>query len=929
MSQSPTPLAVMKMTLVRDTLLAEGLERLRDACCRPRWHVPVADLKERFLEPDLVVSSAGLGLGLRTGLNGQSCITGHFQRRSARPRLTTLPPLTMYPWQLDPPLPTTVTIDLTNHHRRTLSAPPGWEILQRNGQTFITPPGQATVSLDQAQFGMLRVLHSREQPDQHELSVSFLTLLRESCLAQRRADGMWHVPWSRHLLACLHGITGAELLIGARAVTRHPHFEHYASPSPADQRLGAVLEWPSVTALLLLDSFEPDDRPALWRKVDAHAQPVWILLQARPGSELSKIHRELRSRSARQCAVLSAKSRVVHKDECWSDAKWDSEQAGYETQIWRVDPPCRGPRSGTPLETVPIPVQSLLGDWEIYRYDFHWYDGPSASLLQWYQENQQDACRLTWTGIIAGTDGGVDWKNERMGAGYVTGTERAVETSFSASVGGPLSTLRAEAASLLQLLRDLSDQSSNPLLVFVDCLVLLDILQGWGRVEFHPHPDDIVHFDVIFPLLDELRRRSGPVLLVKVKSHTGCLLNERADEWADRGFHAETPEICPGPRKYGSVWLGVRPHVRASAAQLGKSLPRDSAPNHTLLHRAVRVNIRRAVGMRSTTFVRQLLHQPEGETIARCVARCRPAEYRVWVKMTADRYPVYSYLHRCGLAQSPHCLYCQAQDETLAHFTTICPRFREARTAGHNRVRAKLTLLLTKCLDAQWQLFEETPMRLTGLNLQTVSAACMVAAGRLPPGHHDDFVCVGNLQPDLVLVSQSLKRIGLLDLCRPFDSLSERLAAARQRKQCTYGPLVEALRSYSESGWQVLILPWVVGIRGMVDAKSALEILNFLQVPRKRRATIVEEVAIESVKALYSLHQVRYQAFKLNLSQAKTRSNISASGNRKTAADQQATFDTDDPNIRCDGKRRRSADDDYGETRLRWKKMASDARGGS
>jgi hypothetical protein len=106
----------------------------------------------------------------------------------------------MYPWQLDPPLPTTVTIDLTNHHRGTLSAPPVWEILQRNGQTFITPPGQATVSLDQAQFGMLRVLHSREQPDQYELSVSFLTQLRESCLAQRRADGMWRVIHTSNIM---------------------------------------------------------------------------------------------------------------------------------------------------------------------------------------------------------------------------------------------------------------------------------------------------------------------------------------------------------------------------------------------------------------------------------------------------------------------------------------------------------------------------------------------------------------------------------------------------------------------------------------------------------------------------------------------------------------------------------------------------------
>jgi hypothetical protein len=181
----------------------------------------------------------------------------------------------------------------------------------------------------------------------------------------------------------------------------------------------------------------------------------------------------------------------------------------------------------------------------------------------------------------------------------------------------------------------------------------------------------------------------------------------------------------------------------------------------------------------------------------------------------ADRYPVQSYLHRCGLVQAPHCPYCQAQGETLAHFTTICPRFREARTAGHNQVRAKLTSLLAKCLTKQWQLFEETPMRRTG----RVSAACIVAAERLPQGPQGDSVCVENLQPDVVLVSRSLMRIGLLDLCRPFDSQPEQLAAALTRKLCrvcTHGPLLEALLSYAERGWQVKILPWVVGVRGMI-----------------------------------------------------------------------------------------------------------------
>ncbi len=102
----------------------------------------------------------------------------------------------------------------------------------------------------------------------------------------------------------------------------------------------------------------------------------------------------------------------------------DSEQAGYETQIWPVDPPCRGPRSGTPLETVPIPVQSLR-DWEIGR-----------------------STVMTSTGMMA-----------RLQA-FCSGTKKTNRMP-------------------VELLRDLSDQSSNPLLVFVDCLVLLDLLQAF------------------------------------------------------------------------------------------------------------------------------------------------------------------------------------------------------------------------------------------------------------------------------------------------------------------------------------------------------------------------------------------------------------------------------------------------------------------
>ena len=197
------------------------------------------------------------------------------------------------------------------------------------------------------------------------------------------------------------------------------------------------------------------------------------------------------------------------------------------------------------------------------RYAFHWYDGEAPPNLLLYQKHQQDALRHSWDGLIAGTDGSVDERTEQMGASYVLGDDPAPTLTFFARVGGPLATTRAEAASLLQLLLDVraSDNHTVNLLVFVDCLAVLDILSKWGRNDFHPEPKEIVHFDVICPLLHELRHWTGNVTLVKFKSHTGCLMNERADEQAELGRKTEGPEICPGPQKYGSFWLRTRPAV--------------------------------------------------------------------------------------------------------------------------------------------------------------------------------------------------------------------------------------------------------------------------------------------------------------------------------------------------------------------------------
>ena len=75
-----------------------------------------------------------------------------------------------------------------------------------------------------------------------------------------------------------------------------------------------------------------------------------------------------------------------------------------------------------------------------------------------------------------------------MGAEYVLGANPLPIISFFARVGGPLASARAEEASLLQLLRDVRQRYSNQvhLLIFVDCLVVLDIIRKWGRSDFHP-----------------------------------------------------------------------------------------------------------------------------------------------------------------------------------------------------------------------------------------------------------------------------------------------------------------------------------------------------------------------------------------------------------------------------------------------------------
>jgi hypothetical protein len=271
-----------------------------------------------------------------------------------------------------------------------------------------------------------------------------------------------------------------------------------------------------------------------------------------------------------------------------------------------------------------------------------------------------------------------------MSAGCVLGSDRTPEAVLAVRVGGPLSSLRAEAVALHQLLMTLL---SSPIavmapLVFVDNLILLHILDHWGRLNYHPGPTEVIHFDVIMQLLGVLRQWHRPIRLVKGKSLSGCLMNDRSDEQAECGYKVETPKAFPAPPKFTSLTLRVHNPVRELTSECKTSIPRDNAHNCKILRGVISTNLRRAANKRNTIFVNQLLRRNEGATIARVVSRCKEAEYSVWVKMMSGRYSVQIYLHQVKLAASPDCPFCPGITETLNHFTCLCPQFREARIAA-------------------------------------------------------------------------------------------------------------------------------------------------------------------------------------------------------------------------------------------------------
>ena len=94
-----------------------------------------------------------------------------------------VPAAVLHPWQVDPPLPSLVEIDLSNHYTKLLLSPNRWHISQRNFRVFISDPRNRVVGLDAAHDKMLCALcNQSEIPTERCLSA-----VQSSCFAQQTA----------------------------------------------------------------------------------------------------------------------------------------------------------------------------------------------------------------------------------------------------------------------------------------------------------------------------------------------------------------------------------------------------------------------------------------------------------------------------------------------------------------------------------------------------------------------------------------------------------------------------------------------------------------------------------------------------------------------------------------------------------------------
>jgi hypothetical protein len=253
-------------------------------------------------------------------------------------------------------------------------------------------------------------------------------------------------------------------------------------------------------------------------------------------------------------------------------------------------------------------------------------------------------------------------------------------------------------------------------------------------------------------------------------------------------------------------------------------------------------------------------------------------------------------LHKISREKHPTkaCPWCGAAQETLSHFLTVCVKFKDARTAAHNRAWDTIIHAVKRAAPPSWKFLIETPMDDTGLLRAQVRGQDGSDVTRVA----QELQRFARWRPDAVAINETEKKIALLDLTRPYDGCDwvhpgpepsegpdggaqpnddsfdvddlaaeigrsggrKSISLAAERKVATYGELAVKLRLLRGAEWRVEVLPWVVGVRGVVDGRGISSAMKFLDIPTCQRGALVKTTVVASIHSLEYVHRVRISA---------------------------------------------------------------------
>jgi hypothetical protein len=161
----------------------------------------------------------------------------------------------------------------------------------------------------------------------------------------------------------------------------------------------------------------------------------------------------------------------------------------------------------------------------------------------------------------------------------------------------------------------------------------------------------------------------------------------------------------------------------------------------------------------------------------------------------------------------------------------------------------------------------ESSMSRKGLRLAPVPTTLVPEAGRAvaDSGIQAGHMSLSNWQPDIVSISFVEIKVAIgPEVTIPSDFGPQALVEAYDRKIKCYRPLTAALQGYVDSGWDVCVLLWVVGARGMARRDQLIQALEFLEIPKQKWASIIKCTVRMSVEGLAYMHRIRFSTLTQN-----------------------------------------------------------------